>query len=149
MMQLLHAPAGGVRLHGQHFGGGEFLPFYVPRERMPQVDAADLPALFAFVERRGVAVSRCTASPRLFHARQRIDMERVVDMDDALLAKPVLTSRDYYILDGNHRWMAHVLSRTKMSVMKIDLAFDDALDLLFAFPKTYSYGDGDYHPVTN
>jgi hypothetical protein len=144
-----HAPAGGVRVSGQYFGGGWFLPFYIPRERMPQVDEADYPALLTFVQERGVVVTKCVAAPALFHAHQRIDFDRAISMDEKTLSKPILTSVDYYVLDGNHRWMGHFIHHTDLNVIKIGLEFEAALDLLFQFPKTYSYGDGNVHPIRN
>ena len=37
-------PAAGIDEYGQHYAGGEFLPFYVPRIRMPQIDNDGHPA---------------------------------------------------------------------------------------------------------
>ena len=44
------APKGGEEgVNGHHYKGGEFLPFYVPRPVMPQIEHHDLNALIRFV----------------------------------------------------------------------------------------------------
>ena len=82
-------------------------------------------------------------------AHQRVDWNKVTHMDAVTLAKPVLASQDKFVLDGNHRWNAHVLNNSNLDAYVIGLDFEKAIQLLFAFPKTYSYGDGNLHPVTN
>lgn len=149
MILLSRAPAGGARIVDKVYQGGEFLPFYIPRARMPQVDEKDYPDLMKFLKGQNVNVTNCVAAPKEFHAHQRINFDMAIQMDIAVLNKPVLTSLDYYILDGNHRWMGHVVRETQMNVIKIGLLFDAAISMLFKFPKTYSYGDGNFHPISN
>lgn len=143
------APAGGEEVFGHFFKGGEFEPFFVPRPVMPQIDEADLPELIEFIDRKGVEVLRKTIAPRELRAHQRIQMPHVMEMDDTVLAKPALTSLDRYVLDGNHRWWGHVLKGSEMDVFEIQAGFTQSMELLFAFPKTYAYGDGAFHPVRN
>lgn len=48
MLQLTRAPSGGhTGLDGKFRRGGEFEPFYVPRQDMPQVDEVDYVPLLA------------------------------------------------------------------------------------------------------
>ncbi len=69
-------------------------------------------------------------------------------MSEASRNKPSLLSAEPYILDGNHRWLSHIIYKTPMPAWQLSLPFGDALKMLFAFPKAYAYGDGGYHPVT-
>lgn len=135
-----HAPAGGIDILGRHYRGGELLPFYVPRDHMPQVDEHDLPALVA------AAVAQNQLSPTFevakvhdLRAHQKVDMKRVRAMPDELLLKPILISRDGFVLDGNHRWTAHVLLNAPLTpAIKIGLNFGEAIDWLFTLPFTYA-----------
>ena len=148
-MHLDHAPHGGECLYHHHYAGGEFLPFYVPRDVMPQIDWQDLPALVDFLPSTGVEVTRLSGlDPRQLIAHQRVDRRKALAIPAEALTKPVLVSSDHYILDGNHRWLAHALRRLPIDAWQLALPFDPALDALFRFPKTYSYGDGNQHPVT-
>jgi len=149
MMHLEHAPAGGERFIGRFYKGGEFLPFYIPRDVMPQVDEADYPELLDFLASRGVRVERLEFDPWKMHVHQRISFDRSINMPDEVLRKPVLASREPYVVDGNHRWLGHVIRNTLVPTIKIDLPFDNAIETVKAFPKTYAYGDGNFHPVRN
>ena len=62
---------------------------------------------------------------------------------EATLAKPLLVSQDYFILDGNRRWRTHIESQSSQApcfVLGLDLI--DALKFLHAYPKVYRYADG-------
>lgn len=144
------APAGGEEgVDGRFYTGGEFEPFYIPRPVMPQIDEVDLPDLILFIRERGVVVEEVEIDPNelLFH--QRVDMNKVHKLDPKVLAKPLLTSIEPYVLDGNHRAAGHKLEGTKAPAYRIAAKFEDAMALLFAFPKTYEYGDGKVHPMVN
>jgi len=146
-----HAPTGGeIGLDGIYRKGGEFLPFYVPREIMPQVDEEDTPELISFARAEGVRVTEGKIDPEWVKPHQRIAMDKVHAMPDSLLLKPCLISVEPNILDGNHRWMKHHLTHSKeMPFVRFHLEFGKAIDLIFRFPKSYAYGDGNYHPEKN
>jgi hypothetical protein len=116
----------------------------IPRERMPQIDEADLLSFVDFAIKRGFVMRRGFIDPRRVRGRQKVR-----SIPDALLSKPVLISSEPMTLDGNHRWMRHVLAKTEMPFIQVCADFSSALILMFAFPKTYSYGDGNFHPIRN
>lgn len=72
-MKLCHAPTGGETEFNRFFKGGEFLPFYIPRDFMPQIDEQDYPALICFLQQKGVSVVTKMVSPRALRAHQRVD----------------------------------------------------------------------------
>jgi hypothetical protein len=143
-------PAGGeIGCDGHYRRGGEFEPFYIPRPVMPQVDEADQSALFDFIKNGGVDVVELVVPVEQLFFHQRVDMKLVADLPPEAYNKPVLTSRDGFVLDGNHRAVAHKLRGDPVPCNQIEADFEDAMRLLFAFPKTYVYGDGQFHPITN
>ncbi|MGN6818291.1 MAG: hypothetical protein ACTHJR_06425 [Sphingomonas sp.] len=141
----LRAPRGGeLGLNGREYKGGEFLPFYVPRPEMPQIDEIDLPEFLDFVRNRQVDVLTEAVDPATLRAHQRIDIDIAVKMQPQVLAKPAVVSKDSYVLDGNHRWWAHVHQHlSPMNILRIGLPFAEAIALMFAFPKTYTLVPGD------
>jgi hypothetical protein len=141
-----HAQRGGeVGVDGKLRRGGEFEPFYVPRSVMPQVDEADMPALLRWVSVHGCSVTEVVRSADQLRFHQRVEMSRVVSMPSEVYEKPLLISRDGYVLDGNHRATAHKLKGEPADCMMIDADFQRAMQLLFSFAKTYTYGDGKTH----
>jgi hypothetical protein len=132
------APAGGVSEYGRVFRGGEFLPFYVPRPDMPQVDEANLPELVARAFNAGISPTFDVTDPRRLRAHQRVDHARAAGMPLAVKLKPILVSSDGYVLDGNHRWWAHVHEDDGyISVIRLGLPFEQAIAWLFELPFTY------------
>jgi len=138
---------GELGVNGRLYKGGEFLPFYIPRPEMPQVDEKDYPALFEFVKSQSIPLLTERFQPNQLRAHQRVSWDKVVSMDEVTFRKPVLVSQDRFVLDGNHRWTAHVHRNVPLSAYVLGLEFEAAIGLLFKFPKTYSYGDGKQHAV--
>ena len=131
----LRAPKGGEEEFGKLYKGGEFMPFYIPRRDMPQIEVSDYPDLQLFLKARGVGFLYTEVlEPRVLHAHQRIIFASGEFHGD--IHEPILSSKDRYILDGNHRWKAHVLQGLKISSFTVELPFEPAIELLFQFPKT-------------
>lgn len=134
MQHIEHAPAGGIVGEADRFySGGEFLPFYKPRPLMPQVDDKAYPALLDWCAFMGVAVTRERVEPAELKPHQRIDIDKARAIPASVLSIPLLVSADGYILDGNHRWFAHVQAGRACDVVRLGLAFDDAIAALFEF----------------
>lgn len=139
------APAGGeIGVDGKTRKGGEFEPFYVPRNEMPQVSETDYPALLEFAARKGVSVSFQVFRPEDLKKHQRVmegllketmETEPVAVLSDKM-SEPVLVSKDLFILDGNHRRDAHAIQGTPVLGIVIELEFEEAIKFLFEFPKT-------------
>jgi hypothetical protein len=143
---IIQAPKGGATgVDGAYRLGGEFEPFYVPRPLMPQVDEDCYFELLQYVQQHGHAWSYAEVDPSTLQPHQRIDHDRARHMDPLCLKKPVLVAQDGYILDGNHRWWEHNHLGLPIRTISIDLPFAAAIEFLFSFPKTYSYGDGAEH----
>lgn len=125
-------------MFGKHYKAGEFLPFYVPRSQMPQIDEKDLPTLIASTITSGKGVNMDVVNVSLLKAHQRIDHTKAKEMIEKVKLKPILVSADDYVLDGNHRWWAHVHEGDKfINVIRIEMNFDEAIPYLLEQPFTY------------
>lgn len=128
-----------VTEYGKTFRPGEFLPFYVPRADMPQIDEVDQIKLI---------VDACTACPTpeivvvntaSLRAHQRIDHNRAINMAPDVKLKPIIISRDGYVLDGNHRWFAAAHDGQEMVVaIRLPMDFEQAIPWLLSLPYTYT-----------
>jgi hypothetical protein len=138
MMELQRASM-DVTQFGHNYKKGEFLPFYIPRLEMPQVDEKDMSHLIAmaYLHRYNPAIE--VVNPKTLRAHQRVDINRAITMPLEIKLKPALVSIDNFVLDGNHRWWAHVHAGDEaMNIVRIGLAFDKAIDWLFKQPFVYS-----------
>lgn len=133
-------------LYGRHYRPGEFLPFYVPRERMPQVDEKDTVRMIVDAAHIALPVGGFHPLPTLevlppceIRAHQRVDHRRAAAMNPAIRAKPIIISRDNYVVDGNHRWWAHVKAGSEaIPVIRLALDFDEAIRWLLGRPYVYT-----------
>lgn len=136
-------PSGGESEFGKYYKGGEFMPFYVPRVAMPQIDAEFYPELLDYLKQRGIGYNYEKTLPLQIRPHQRFEIGRVEKMkqNKEFLEKPVLVSFDKFILDGHHRWEAHVLLHEIVSCLVIKLMFEQAIRTLFGFPKVYTIAE--------
>lgn len=121
----------------------------IPRDQMPQLDLASYAGLVEWVKTKGVLLVPRAIEPARCHSLQCMEKPpRSVSLHT--LQKPVLIASDYAIVDGNHRWWHLLHNRADvhylMSTLQFSVPFQEAVDLMFQFPATYSYGDGNYHP---
>lgn len=131
------APMGGADEYGKHYLGGQFLPFYVPRERMPQIDEADYPRFVTdAMQWHGC---RFDVAPVMeLHAHQRIDHRMAERMDPRDRIKPIIVSSDNYIVDGNHRWWANVYGGSSfINVIRLSADFNSCIAWALALPYVY------------
>lgn len=45
-------------------------------------------------------------------------------------SKPIIVSKDMYVVDGHHRWLAAVKTKTKVAARVVDLTCDELLAFL-------------------
>jgi|SRR6187455_751983 len=134
MQHLEHAPHGGeIGENGLRYRGGEFVPFYKPRPLMPQVDDKAYPAMRLWLTENAIPFFTEAVDAWTLHPHQRIDAVKAANIPDSVLAIPLLVSRGGFILDGNHRWLAHLERGKPCEVIRIGLPFDDAIAALFKF----------------
>lgn len=125
---------------GERDAHGRFRPFDVPRRDMPQIDEADYPLLFEYLGQNGVGVE-----PRLFHPdelmiHQQMDRLSVATMPLETARKPVLVSRDHYVLDGDHREEWLLKEGVLVDAFVIGADFGEAVELLCHFPMVRTIG---------
>lgn len=141
-MNLERAPHNGLTLWGRKYLGGEFLPFYVPRDKMPQVDEWLYPRLVQDAYKT-IGIEFITANPRDLIAHQRIDHRKAESMGLRLRTKPIIVSADDYIIDGNHRWWANVYgSASWINALRLNGSFEEALSWVGSLPYVYHITPG-------
>lgn len=134
---LAHADR-DVEMFGKHYSKGEFLPFYIPRAEMPQVDEADLPILVHKAVVKSVEPTFEVVSPKSLHAHQHVDIDLARKMPIEVKLKPLIASLDGYIVDGNHRWWANVHDGNQaVNIIRLGLSFEKAIDWLLTLPFVY------------
>lgn len=109
----------------------------IPRTQMPQVDEKDIARLLVFLGRAGIGISAGEALPSAFEYHQDIDWARAKKMPEAVADKPVLVTKKFELIDGNHRFAYHALNETFVPYIMFDMSFAEALNHLNVFPFAY------------
>jgi len=110
----------------------------IERKNMPQIRAKDMGEFLAWVSEQGVTITRETVpASSLRPAQAHFNPEQVAQMQRENMTKPLVVSRDHYILDGTHRWVRFTQDdpTQAVTVLRIDRPATEAIDLMKRFPK--------------
>jgi len=114
------------------------------RKEMPQIEGKNIPKFLDYLKSEGVKYKETTIdSKSLKPTQNQFNQEKIQGMIDAIDQKkqhPIMVSKDGYVLDGHHRWLAHFNLGRKILVIRIDLAVEDALDKMHNFPLSMTRG---------
>jgi hypothetical protein len=83
----------------------------IPREQMPQISDSNKMEFVDWLEEQGIVVQYMEIPVAMLRSVQdTINLKKVENlantMPDGAMRKPVIVSKDHYILDGHHRWLA-------------------------------------------
>lgn len=117
------------------------------RLSMPQIPKEHQADFLESLKAQGIDVKRESVSPTsLLPTQNEIDAGRVgqklLDYDKGKTIRPVMVSKDSYVLDGHHRWAVEVAldvespqAGIKMPVIRIMQDHDKALRTMLAYTK--------------
>ena len=114
----------------------------ITRDKMPQVDEKDYPEYFAYLREKGITLKKGKEDPNNLKPIQKefakIGVEKSLDkmLAQKDKAKFIIVSKDDYIVDGHHRWLAAKNGRQQLNVMRANVNMKELLKATNEFPKT-------------
>lgn len=111
----------------------------VPRASMPQIEKEDYQELYRYLKDHGIIYKKITVDPAELKAIQRdFKGEGVVKaLQKAKIKKSIIISDDFYVIDGNHRWLAALNTRAKkIDAIQFNTNSIKLLTLIKRFQKT-------------
>lgn len=129
-------------------GGGPAI--YVPqtslnmtRDHMPQITAANTMDFIDWLERQGITVqfmSMPVALLRCVQGHEQVNQQKVAALQNSpvLSTKPFIVSKDNYVFDGHHRWLALLNRDPHFSVdtYRVNMPIKELLDMASQYSKT-------------
>lgn len=115
----------------------------IDRGNMPQIDMKDLPDLLVFLGEQKLRFAAGEIEPTLIRLHQEVDVDKAMAIPDKILEVPILVSKDFYVLDGDHRAYRHYVNKTKVPFIQIEAPFTKAVRTLLSFPKTFEIKNGE------
>ena len=112
----------------------------IKRKEMPQIEDNDQDHFLKWLSGQGVKWSKSQAAPGQIKPSQaeiNVDAaQELADSNSSKLSKPVIISKDFYIIDGHHRWYAHELKKSKnVSIIKIDMDAKKLIKLMNGYDR--------------
>ena len=114
----------------------------ISRNKMPQVSSKNIGDYIQFLKSNGIRVGTKKVKVSSVKMTQKeIDTDKVArlvkDDDRVQLSKPVIISKDGYILDGHHRILAlyNLDKNLILNVIGVDLPIQKLIDITFEYPK--------------
>jgi hypothetical protein len=109
--------------------------FNVSREHMPQIKSDLLPIFLDHLKRTGITWSKKRVDPNSLSATQgEFNTDKIKTlMQNSNSVTAVIISKDNYILDGHHRWLADLNSDQKTNVIMVDLPILDLISTAKSF----------------
>jgi len=109
---------------------------------MPQIKTKHLDKFKDWIKSEGLSAKKeSIAAKDLKPTQKDFNIKKVIEIlnndNSEKLKKTILVSKDNFILDGHHKWLAHfnIDENKKIDVLKIDLNVEDLLDKAKEFPK--------------
>ena len=115
----------------------------MPREQMPQITQANTMEFIDWLEGQGITV-QFVAMPvallRCVQGADAVDPKKVTALQNSqtISTKPFIVSKDNYVFDGHHRWLALLNRDPHFSVdtYRVNLPIRDLLDMAGKYSKT-------------
>lgn len=113
----------------------------IPRRNMPQIKTKHLDKFKDWVKDQGFNTKKDSIPAKDLKPTQKdFNTKKVFEIlnnDSQKLKKTILVSKDNYIIDGHHKWLAHynIGENKKIDVLKVDLNVEDLLEKAKEFPK--------------
>lgn len=114
------------------------------RTEMPQITHKMHKEFFAFLKDKGVSTTQKRIDPNeLKPSQTQFSKQKIEGMmksieDGSYKPKPIIVSKDNYVIDGHHNWIAHMNLNRDMLIAKVDVAAKELFDLMHEFPKSYT-----------
>lgn len=116
----------------------------IDRKEMPQIDGKHTSDFISYLKKNGVSSSKKKLNPNKLKATQhQFHKEKIQSLMDYMDKgnyddKPILVSKDNYVMDGHHRWLAHKNVSKDIGVHHISMKAKDLIDMMHEYPKSYT-----------
>lgn len=110
------------------------IEYALPRSREEQPKLTDLEQFARDLGKAGVGIdSRVVPADTLKPSQKDFDFDKIRDMQkttNPTLDAPLYISKDMYVVDGHHRWIAAAANNTPVLVNHIGMDFESLIELL-------------------
>jgi hypothetical protein len=109
----------------------------IPRSKMPQISKANLKDYIGWLGKQGIATKEETVNPESLKPIQKTvnkDVAMMLPPDVNIPDRPMIISKDSYILDGHHRYFRALMDHLPMNAVRVDSNMTDLLEKTKQYP---------------
>ncbi len=116
----------------------------IDRKDMPQVKSDDVKDFLVYLKKNKISTEKKLIDPSDLKATQgHFHKEKIKDLmtaieDGKLKKEPILISKDNYVIDGHHRWLAFSNLGRDLTVYKVNTNAKELIQLMKTYPKSFS-----------
>lgn len=110
----------------------------IDRSYMPQISSDKLEEFMEFLKNNDISVRYRTINPNSLNFIQtNFDVSKILSLSNSLnSSNQIFTSLDNYVVDGNHRAIAHIYKHKLVSVIEIQKPMKELVHILKSFHGT-------------
>lgn len=116
----------------------------IDRKDMPQVKSGDLKHFLAYLKMKGISTTKRVVDSEDLKATQgHFHKEKIQKIMDAIEAgnlekAPILVSKDNYVIDGHHRWLAFNNLDRDITIYQVNADADDLIAIMKDYPRSFT-----------
>lgn len=116
----------------------------IDRKDMPQIKSDDVKDFLSYLKKNDIATDKKLIDPSKLKATQgQFHKEKIKGLMDSIEAgklkkEPILVSKDNYVIDGHHRWLAFSNLGRDLTVYQVNTNADRLLELMKSYPKSFT-----------
>lgn len=116
----------------------------VARRDMPQIAPKDLKHFFDHLKKNEISATKKTVEPSTLKATQgQFNKSKIKGIMDGIQSgssdsKPIIVSKDNYVMDGHHRWLAHANLGKDIDIHHVNVKAKKLLDVMHDYPKSFT-----------
>jgi hypothetical protein len=113
------------------------------RRHMPQINAENMPDFFKYLSGKNVKTSNELLKPsELIATQYQFNKDKISSIANDISQKHsksrIIVSKDNYVMDGHHRWLAHKYLGKDIGVVRVDADVDNLFDIMHDYPKSFT-----------
>ena len=119
----------------------------IPRKEMPQIKGACYDDFKAWLGTQGIKYDEKFITPKFLYASQKhLNIEKVIAIIRGKKyldknGKPVISTKDGYVLDGHHRVLAARTKNAQIKTLCVEIPIESALETITQYPKVEYHHD--------
>lgn len=116
----------------------------IDRKDLPQIEAKNLRHFFNYLKKHNIESVRKSVDPNGLKATQgHFHKEKIKNIMKSMengenKPSPIVVSKDNYVMDGHHRWLAHANMNKAIDIYHVNIPAKQLIDTMHGYPRSFT-----------